>query len=113
MFGKAAKKVVFASVAMLGALKGTFGMYESDKGKNDWHIETLGEISDLILYADNVAYTVSSDGLLSLFDLKTQTIKWKKQLPGSKKESYKLRHFGPNLLVYSDDRASMVHSHDN
>jgi len=53
MFGKVVKKVVFASFAMLGALQGANGMYETDKGKNDWHVETLGEISDMILYADN------------------------------------------------------------
>lgn len=66
---------------MLGALQGAAAMYESDRGKNDWHLETLGEISDLILFADSAAYTLSTDGLLSLFDTKTQTIQWKKQLP--------------------------------
>jgi len=98
---------------MLGALQGTLAMYETDAGKNDWHVETLGELNDLILYPDNTAYTLSSDGLLSLFDTTTETIKWKKQLPNGKTESYKMRHFGPSLLVFSDERASMIHSQSN
>lgn len=81
MFGKTTKKVVFAGMAMLGALQGAEAMYESDRGKNDWHLQTLGEISDLILFSDSAAYTLSTDGLLTLFDTKTQTIQWKKQLP--------------------------------
>ena len=78
MFLNSAKKVVFAGVAMLGALQGAQAMYQSDKGKNDWHVETLGEISDLILFADSQAYTLSTDGLLTLFNTNTQAIEWKK-----------------------------------
>ena len=80
MIGKAVKKGVFASLAMLGALQGAHGMYETDKGKSDWFIETLGEVSDMVLYADHSAYTLSTDGLLTLFDTTTQTMRWKRQL---------------------------------
>lgn len=78
MFGKAVKKVVFASFVMLGALQGANGMFEDEQGKNDWHIETLGEISDMILFADHKAYTLSTDGLLTMFDTTTQAMTWKK-----------------------------------
>ena len=81
MFAYATKKVVFSCMAIMGALKGAEGIYQSDKGKNEWHLETLGEISDLVLFGDSQAYTLSTDGLLSLFDTKSQTIQWKKQLP--------------------------------
>ena len=77
MFGKVVKKVVFATFAMLGALDGVSGIYESDKGKNEWHIETLGELKDMIMFADHKAYTVSTDGLLTYFDTATQEINWK------------------------------------
>jgi hypothetical protein len=66
---------------MLGALQGVDAMFETDKGKQDWHVETLGELSDMILFADNQAYTLSTDGLLTMFDTSTQNIRWKKQLP--------------------------------
>ena len=78
MFVRSAKKVVFAGVAMLGALQGAQAIYQADKGKNEWHVETLGEISDLILFADSQAYTLSTDGLLTLFNTNTQAIEWKK-----------------------------------
>ena len=108
MISKAVKKVVFASFAMLGALEGVHGMYESDKGKNDWHIETLGEISDMILYADHKSYTLSTDGLLTMFDTTTQTMLWKKQMSQAQfGEQYRLRHVSKNVLVYSDERATM------
>ena len=68
MFGKAVKKVVFGSLAMLGALQGVQAMFENEKGKQDWHIETLGELSDMILLGDQQAYTLSTDGLLTMFD---------------------------------------------
>ena len=74
------KKVAFAGAAILGALLGgtTQAIYQTDKGKNEWHVETLGEISDLILFADSQAYTLSTDGLLTLFNTNSQEIEWKK-----------------------------------
>ena len=81
MISRAVKKGVFASLAILGALQGVQGMYENEKGKNDWHIETLGEIEDMILFKDHSSYTLSSDGLLTMFDAATQTMLWKKQMP--------------------------------
>jgi len=43
-------------------------MYESDRGKNDWKIETLGEVSDLVFIGSQQSYILSTDGLLTLFD---------------------------------------------
>lgn len=50
-----AKKVVSATaVAILGGLwQGVEAMYQSDRGKNEWHVETLGEITDAVLFADS------------------------------------------------------------
>ena len=50
---RAAKKVAFAGLAILGALEGAQAIFTSDIGKNEWHLETLGEISDMIMFADN------------------------------------------------------------
>ena len=32
--------------------RSVFAMYEKDKGKNEWAIETLGEIADLIFIGE-------------------------------------------------------------
>ena len=43
MFSKVTKKVVFASLACLGALMGQANaIFEGDQGKNDWFREMLG-----------------------------------------------------------------------
>lgn len=62
---KVASAAFFASALLMGA---TEAIYQTDRGKNEWHVETLGEISDLILFADSQAYTLSTDGLLTLFN---------------------------------------------
>ena len=72
MLVTSAKKSVFASLALLGVLQGTAeALYQSDIGKNEWHLETLGELSDSILFPDHKAYTLSTDGLLTHFDTTT------------------------------------------
>ena len=82
MLNWTAKKVVFGAAAILATFpQGSDAIYQTDKGKNEWHLETLGEISDLILFAGSQAYTLSTDGLLTLFNTSTQAIEWKKQLP--------------------------------
>ena len=73
---------MFGAAAILATFpQGSDAIYQTDKGKNEWHLETLGEISDLILFAGSQAYTLSTDGLLTLFNTSTQAIEWKKQLP--------------------------------
>ena len=49
------KKVVSATaLAMLANLwRGTEAIYAADRGKNEWHVETLGEITDAVLFADS------------------------------------------------------------
>ena len=80
MLNRTTKKVVFGVSALFGAFCnfGVSAIYQTDKGKNEWHVETLGEIADLILFADSQAYTLSTDGLLTLFNTSSQTIEWKK-----------------------------------
>ena len=64
------KNVVFRSliVAAFGLFTATNGMYEKDKGKNEWRIESLGQIDDLVFIGSNQAYTLSTDSLLTLYD---------------------------------------------
>ena len=106
------KNVVFRSliVAAFGLFTATNGMYEKDKGKNEWRIESLGQIDDLVFIGSNQAYTLSTDSLLTLYDTSEEKIVWKKQLPQGSNESYKLRHLGRNLLIHSDNRVSMINS---
>ena len=73
-----AKKVVFIALVLMTQV---FAIYEKDKGKNEWYIETLGELKDLIFIGEGQAYTLSTDSLLTLFDNYTNTIVWKKQMP--------------------------------
>ena len=57
----------------------TQGMYEREKGLKDWKIENLGEIVNLkFIENTNLVYTISTTGLLTLFDTETQKINWKK-----------------------------------
>ena len=62
------------------------GIYEKNKGVNDWHIENIGELNDLKFVEDeqdresDSVYTISKDGLLSLFNTDTQSFVWKKKL---------------------------------
>lgn len=106
------KNVVFRAliVAAFGLFTATNGMYEKDKGKNEWKIESLGQINDLVFIGNNQAYTLSTDSLLTLYDTLEEEIVWKKQLPQGPNESYKLRHLGRNLLIHSDNRVSMINS---
>ena len=64
----------------------------------------------MVLSADNQAFTLSTDGLLTMLDTATQEFLWKKQLPMGKTEPYRLRHMGRNLLAYSDERASLFNA---
>ena len=84
------RNVVFKSLTVLAIalFSVTNAMYEKDKGKNEWTIESLGEISDLVFIGNNQAYTLSSDSLLTLYDTAEQKIVWKKQLPQGSNESY-------------------------
>lgn len=85
-------------------------MFQSDAGRNEWHVETLGEISDLVFIGTNQAYTLSTDSLLTLYDTASEKIEWKKQLPEGETETYKLRHLGRNLIVHSNKRVTMINS---
>ena len=86
-------------------------LYEREKGQRDWKIENLGHLKDMkFIENTNLVYTMSTNGLLTLFDTESQNIYWKKQLPTSLGQDYKLRYLSRNLLVYSDDRALMVNT---
>ena len=104
-----AKKVVFLATLLMLVAQQSLAIYEKDKGKNEWYIETLGEIRDLIFIGEGQSYTLSTDHLLTLFDVNSQTIVWKKQMAESQ-GGYRLRHIGRNLIIYSDERVAMVNS---
>ena len=101
-------KTLCVAVAMMSAI--TQAIYQKDAGKNEWHVETLGEISDLVFIGTNQAYTLSADALLTLYDTAAEKIEWKKQLPQGENETYKLRHLGRNLIVHSNKRVTMINS---
>ena len=95
------KNVVFSTIA--AALStGVAGLYREDKGKNEWYREMLGELDDAIVLGDNAFYTLSTNGLLTLFDANRNMSTWKKKLPQGEHENYRLRHIGRNLIAYSD-----------
>ena len=97
------------------------GIYEKLKGVNDWRIENIGEIQDLKFVEESEwVYTVSKDGLLSLFDYKAQEFIWKNKLTLSKsaaleaedaeEELFKFGYLSRNLLVYSQRRAMLINT---
>jgi hypothetical protein len=47
-----AKKVVFLAATLMLVAKQALALYERDKGKNEWYIETLGELRDLIFIGE-------------------------------------------------------------
>ena len=63
------------------------GLYEKDKGKNEWRKEFIGELQDLVFIDVNKAYFVSTDGLLGLNNFMYDFV-WKKQLPVVGNETY-------------------------
>ena len=98
-------------VLLLGFAGLSVAILEKDKGKNSWAVENIGELSDLVFLDDNMVYTLSTDGVATLFKTDTKTIKWKKTLPrGKNPETYAMRHLGRNLLVHSSERAMLINS---
>lgn len=98
-----------------GILHTVQGLFEKHKGVNDWHIELLGEIQDLkfVEESDSV-YTVSTDGLLGLFNTVSQEFDWKKRLTTVQQydqpEKFQLRYLSRNLLVFSQRRAMLFNT---
>lgn len=115
----------FTPMAVISCLLGidsVQAIYEKEKGLNDWHIENIGEVRNLKFVepldedkeSDSV-YTISKDGLLSLFNTETQKFVWKKKLTGSAAaegddEEYNFRYLSRNLLVHSQKRAMLVNT---
>lgn len=100
---------------MLGSLSTVQAIFEKHKGVNDWHMELVGEISDLKFVEDSdTVYTVSKDGLLALFNTANQEFEWKKRLAtiqkSSQPEQFHLRYLSRNLLVFSQRRAMLLNT---
>jgi hypothetical protein len=47
-----ARNVVFLATLLSLAARSVLAIYEKDKGKNEWFIETLGELQDLIFIGE-------------------------------------------------------------
>ena len=64
------KTLVVSLVVIALSAFSTYGMFEREKGLNDWRIENLGELKDVkFLENTNLAYTLSTTGVLTLFNL--------------------------------------------
>ena len=61
------KLVVLLFIAFCQAI------YESDRGKNELKVDTLGDITDLVFIGNQQSYALASDSVLSLFDNEHQT----------------------------------------
>eukprot|EP00347_Sterkiella_histriomuscorum_P017346 403349738 len=112
MLGSLTKVFMLSALFVLN-LDQVQSIFEKEKGQRDWRIENLGAIQDMkFIENSNLVYTMSKDGLLTLFDTDNQKIHWKKQLPklDANEENYKLRYLTRNLLVYSSQRALMINS---
>lgn len=114
---------LISAVALLFAsdIQRVQGIYEKNKGVNDWHIENIGQLNDLKFVEDehdresDTVYTISKDGLLSLFNTDTQSFAWKKKLtvaqPGEAfAEVFECRYLSRNLLAHSQRRAMLVNT---
>jgi hypothetical protein len=70
------------SIILLTLAVVTNCLFEREKGLNDWHIESLGELKDLKFIENSpLVYTLSTTKLLTLYDTLAQKILWKKELP--------------------------------
>jgi hypothetical protein len=93
---------------------------ERDRGVDEWYQENLGELHDVkfIEHASSTAnnkepsamYAISRDGVLSLFDLNTQSFAWKRQLTEDPDELFHLKYLSRNLLVHSQHRAMVLNT---
>ena len=79
----------------------------------------IGELHDLKFVEETsetevpeLVYAVSTDGVLSLFNVNTQEFVWKRQLTisGSGEEIFNLAYLSRNLLVYSQHRAMLLNT---
>jgi hypothetical protein len=111
------------SIVALFSLKEAQAIFEKNKGLNEWHIENLGEIHDLKFVEEDQEtevpariYSITTDGVLSLFNVKTQQFVWKRQLTAqngnedAKTELFNLSYLSRNLLVHSKHRAMLVNT---
>ena len=104
---------------MLGALfGGSEAIYEKNKGINDWHIEHLGELQDLKFVESledntlpNLVYSITENGVLSLFNVDTQTFEWKKKVVSKDSdEKFQLSYLARNLLIHSQNRGMLINT---
>ena len=88
----------------------SMAIYADEKGKNEWLIENLGQVTDAILLNSQQSYILSEDAVITHLDSQTQQTVWRKQLPQNSNESYRIRNVGRNILAFSDDRGIMLNS---
>jgi len=93
-------------------LQGCLALYEREKGLRDWKIETLGVINSVeFIEETQLAFVLSDDPTLFLFNLEDNEIVWKKKLENTEGEGrFGVKQLSRNLLVYSSKRALMLNS---
>lgn len=101
-------KAILGVVAL--TLGGVNGLYTTERGKYDWHIKTIGEVTDVAFIGLQQAYMLSTDNLLTYYNNGNENVIWRKKLPSNEGESYKLISLDRNLLVYSDERALQINT---
>jgi hypothetical protein len=59
-------------------------LYSDERGKNDWSVESIGEVVDVAFLPRQQSFMLSDDNLLTFFK-RTQEPEptWRKQLPTS------------------------------
>jgi len=110
---------LISSLILFFGLDKVQSIFEKNKGVNDWQIENIGELHDLKFVEDDQdresdsVYTISKDGLLSLFNTETQRFLWKKKLTKSQNqfnEVFDFKYLSRNLLAHSQRRAMLVNT---
>ncbi len=98
-------------VILLLGLSMASALFEREVGLKDWMRKQLGDLTAFKFIEDSsLAYTLSSDGVVALFDTLTEQIHWQKDLPADGLNAYSVRYLSRNLLVYSTRRAVMLNS---
>ena len=86
-----------------------FGIYIDERGKNEWTIENIGEVTDAVFVGKKQSYMLSDDNLLTYFANTAMKPVWRKELPtNSVDDTYSLRYINDLIIALSNDRAIMI-----
>jgi hypothetical protein len=63
-------------------------LHFDEKGKNEWMLENIGEVKDVVFVGSAQSYMLSDDNLLTYFADTKQKSTWRKDLPTLTGETY-------------------------